>query len=63
MNTWEMKRALRDTNMRRALLELLQEATKKDGNQSLGFPEPMMDDNQVKEELQRILGIRKGLFR
>ena len=63
MNTWEIKIALRDVEMRRALLELLQEATKETREGYPGFPEPMRDDAQVKEELQRILGIRKGLFR
>ena len=63
MNTWEIRRALRDTKMRRALLKMLQEATKEHRDGYPDFPEPMRSDEQVTEELHRILKIRKGLFR
>lgn len=63
MNAYEMRKALRDADMRRALLEFLQEETKKQRDGYPDFPEPMRDDEDVAEELRRILGIRKGLFR
>jgi CRISPR/Cas system CSM-associated protein Csm2 small subunit len=53
------RQILRDVKMRKALLEFLQEATKEmcPGDSSI---EPMRDDDETKEELRRILGIRKG---
>ena len=63
MNTWEIKQALRDIAMRKTLLKFLQEATAEEHNQPWPDIEPMRDDDQVKDELHRILGIRKGLFR
>lgn len=64
MNDWEIRQALRDMDMRRALLKFLQEATPSEyPTGSTTRPEPMRDDDQVKDELHRILGIRKGLFR
>lgn len=57
------RQILRDVKMRRALLEFLQEATKEMNQGGADWPEPMLDDDGVKEELRRILGIRKGLFR
>ena len=59
---YELKRALRDKSMRRALLEVLQEATKEIRQGYPEFPEPMRDDDDVERELHRILGIRKGFF-
>lgn len=61
MNEWEIRQALRDQDMRRALLEFLCEATKEIGSPTR--PEPMRDDEQITEELHRILRVRKGLFR
>ena len=55
---WLLERELRDKQMRRALLELLQEATKDKGPGGGGWPEPMLDDGQVTYELQRILKIK-----
>lgn len=49
--------------MRKTLLKFLQEATAEEHNQPWPDIEPMRDDDQVKDELHRILGIRKGLFR
>ena len=62
MDTWEMKRVIRDAAMRRVLLKILQEATE---DYREGFPgiEPMLDDEEVVKELHRILKIKKGLFR
>jgi hypothetical protein len=59
---WEIRQILRDQDMRRALLELLQEATKKERSGYPTMPEPMRDDEQVTKELHRILGIKKGFF-
>jgi len=59
---YELKRALRDRAMRRALLELLQEAIKQKRPGCPQLPEPMIDDDSVERELHRILGIRKGFF-
>ena len=59
---YELKRALRDKSMRRALLEVLQEATKEIRQGYPEFPEPAIDDDSVERELHRILGIRKGFF-
>ncbi len=56
---WMIKRELRDLDMRRALLEMLQDATKKERPGYPDFPEPMRDDEQVEEELRRILGIKR----
>ena len=54
MSRWEAKRGLRDQAMRRKLLEFLQEGTRAEGEENR--PEPMMDDEQVLDELKRILG-------
>jgi hypothetical protein len=59
---WEIKRDLRDRTMRRALLEMLCEATKEERPGYPEFPEPVRDDEQVQEELRRILGIHKHWF-
>lgn len=56
---WELEQALRDKAMRRALLEMLQEATKNQRPGGPDWPEPMRDDDQVVEELHRILKIRR----
>lgn len=66
MKKWQLRQQLRDLAMRRVLLELLQEATKEYNGSGPGIPncpEPMRDDDDVKEELRRILGIKKGWFR
>ena len=60
MNERELRRELRDIRMRRALLRLLQEATR---TKYSDFVEPMRDDDQVTEELHRILKVRKGWLR
>jgi hypothetical protein len=59
---WELQRELRDHKMRRALLEMLQDATKEDRAGFPDFPEPMRGDEEVLEELRRILGNHKHWF-
>ena len=51
-SVYEAKQLIRDAAMRRALLELLQKATKIHAE---GRPEPMLDDDGVNRELKRIL--------
>lgn len=58
----EARQVIRDAAMRRALLEMLQEATKdhRPGHdKGVPMPEPTMDDDRVKNELDRILGIKR----
>ena len=52
---YEAKQIVRDAAMRRALLEWLQEATKEHREGVPTWPEPTRDDNDVKQELKRIL--------
>ena len=59
---YEVRRDLRDKAMRRAILRILHEATQEQQDVTQFWPEPMRDDNEIKSELRRILGIRKGLF-
>ena len=60
VKSWELQQALRDKAMRRALLEMLQDATKeKRPGGATEWPEPMRDDGQVIDELHRILKIRR----
>lgn len=49
----EDKRQRRDQRMRRKLLEFLQDGTRPEGEWLR--PEPMRDDEQVQQELKRIL--------
>lgn len=56
ISTYEAEQALRDKAMRRKLLEFLQEETKEHTAVGPDWPEPMRDDEQVEEELKRILG-------
>lgn len=56
------RQILRDIRMRKALLDFLYESTKEMNPSGSTMPPPD-DDDTVKEELRRILGIRKGLFR
>ena len=64
ISTYEAKQALRDKAMRRALLEFLQDATPERGSKDPEkphlipprWPKPMRDDEDVEEELKRILG-------
>ena len=64
MKAWELKQALRDKAMRRVLLEFLQKETKQVHTRPApDWPEPMLDDEEVEEELHRILKVRKGWFR
>ena len=58
ISAWEAERTIRDNEMRRALLEILQEATKEHKGSDERWPEPMRDDEEVEEELKRILGGR-----
>ena len=51
----EAVRIIRDAAMRRSLLEILQEATKDLREDGPSRPEPMLDDDDVKRELKRIL--------
>lgn len=52
ISKWEAGRALRDSAMRRALLKILQDETTPEN----GRPDPMRDDEDIEEELKRILG-------
>lgn len=61
--TWELKRALRDKAMRRELLQMLQEATQEKSGAHPARPEPMRDDEQIVDELHRILKIRRSWIR
>lgn len=52
ISKWEAEQVVRDSAMRRALLKFLQDEIKLEK----GRPEPMRDDEEVDEELKRILG-------
>ena len=56
LDRWEVERELRDRKMRRKLLEFLQDGTQMWTPGVPKRPDPMMDDEQVSEELKRILG-------
>ena len=56
ISAYEAQQALRDKAMRRKLLEFLQEETKESRDGGPDWPEPMRDDEEVEEELKRILG-------
>ena len=58
ISKWEAEQALRDAEMRRNLLETLQEGTKSGKPGVPVRPEPMRDDDGVISELKRILRIR-----
>ena len=57
ISKYEAEQALRDAEMRRNLLEILQEGTKSGKPGVPMLPEPMRDDNGVIDELKRILKI------
>jgi hypothetical protein len=62
-SSYTLRKKLRDKAMRKALLKILQEATKEYREGYPTFPEPSRSDDQITEELHRILNIRKGWFR
>ena len=61
--SWELRQALRDKAMRKALLEFLQKATAEEHNKPWSDIEPIRDDEEVIEELHRVLKVRKGWFK
>lgn len=52
---WEAKRIIRDASMRRALLYILEEATRDLRPGGSDKPEPMRSDEDIKDELRRII--------
>jgi hypothetical protein len=59
IDTYKAKQALRDAAMRRVLLEFLWGSTIPNNKEIPAMPMPMFDDEQVKQELERILGLKK----
>jgi hypothetical protein len=51
----QAKQVIRDAAMRRALLDMLLDATRDHRESIPDRPEPVRDDNQVAEDLRRIL--------
>ena len=60
MNETEARRVLYDTAMRRGLMSLLWACRMKEQQKHCDVPQPMpmMDDDQIKKELKRIIGFK-----